>query len=74
MASDLTPEYIAVLRRMTGEQKLRAAARVYCGAAHEAECLALARVAAVEPLAEGRDAERPLRTLRAFLARGRFSP
>ncbi len=32
MASDLTPEYIAVLRRMTGEQKLRAATRLYWGA------------------------------------------
>ncbi len=32
MAADLSPEYIAVLRRMTGEQKLRAAFRLYWGA------------------------------------------
>lgn len=29
MASNLTPEYIATLRRMTGEEKLRAAGRLY---------------------------------------------
>jgi hypothetical protein len=29
MASDLTPEYIAALRRMTGEQKLLAAGQLY---------------------------------------------
>lgn len=29
MAADLTPEYIATLRRMTGAQKLRAAFSLY---------------------------------------------
>ena len=29
MASDLSPEYLATLRRMTGAQKLRAAAGLY---------------------------------------------
>ena len=29
MASDLTPEYIAALRRMTGAEKLRAAFDLY---------------------------------------------
>ncbi len=29
MASDLTPEYIATLQRMTGEEKLRAAGQLY---------------------------------------------
>lgn len=32
MASTLTPEYIATLRRMTGEQKLRTAFQLYWGA------------------------------------------
>lgn len=29
MASDLSPEYIAALRRMTGAEKLRAASELY---------------------------------------------
>lgn len=29
MASDLTPEYIAALRRLTGEQKIRTAFDLY---------------------------------------------
>ncbi len=29
MAADLSPEYLAALRRMTGAQKLRAAAGLY---------------------------------------------
>jgi hypothetical protein len=29
MSSDLTPEYVATLRRMTGAQKLRAASALY---------------------------------------------
>lgn len=32
MASTLTPEYIATLQRMTGEQKLRTAFQLYWGA------------------------------------------
>ena len=32
MESDFTPEYVAVLRRMSGQQKLRAAAALYWGA------------------------------------------
>lgn len=32
MASNLTPEYIATLRRMTGAQKLRTAFQMYWGA------------------------------------------
>ncbi len=32
MASDITPEYLATLRRMTGAQKLRTAAQLYWGA------------------------------------------
>lgn len=32
MGSMLTPEYIAVLRRMSGEEKLRAAFRLYWSA------------------------------------------
>ncbi|MBN8422500.1 MAG: hypothetical protein J0L73_26535 [Verrucomicrobia bacterium] len=32
MASTLTPEYIATLRRMTGAQKLRTAFQMYWGA------------------------------------------
>ena len=32
MAADLTPEYIATLRRMTGAQKLRTAFQLYWGA------------------------------------------
>jgi hypothetical protein len=32
MASELTPEYIAALRKMTGEQKLRTAFSMYWGA------------------------------------------
>ncbi len=32
MASNLTPEYIATLRRMTGAQKLRVAFQMYWGA------------------------------------------
>ena len=32
MASELTPEYIATLRKMTGEQKLRTAFSMYWGA------------------------------------------
>jgi len=32
MASTLTPEYIATLRRMTGEQKLRTSFQLYWGA------------------------------------------
>lgn len=32
MASNLTPEYIATLRRMTGAQKLRTAFQLYWGA------------------------------------------
>jgi len=32
MASDLTPEYLATLRRMTGAQKLRTASQLYWGA------------------------------------------
>jgi hypothetical protein len=32
MAADLTPEYIATLRRMTGAQKLRKAFQLYWGA------------------------------------------
>lgn len=32
MASELTPEYIATLRRMTGAQKLRTAFQLYWGA------------------------------------------
>jgi hypothetical protein len=32
MAADLTPEYIATLRRMTGAQKLRTASQLYWGA------------------------------------------
>ncbi len=32
MASDLTPEYIATLRRMTGAQKLRTAFGLYWSA------------------------------------------
>ena len=29
MASELTPEYVATLQRMTGEQKLKTAFRLY---------------------------------------------
>lgn len=32
MAADLTPEYIATLRRMTGAHKLRTAFQLYWGA------------------------------------------
>jgi hypothetical protein len=32
MASELTPEYIATLRRMSGAQKLRTAFQLYWGA------------------------------------------
>lgn len=32
MAAELTPEYIATLRRMTGAQKLRTAFQLYWGA------------------------------------------
>ena len=32
MAANLTPEYIATLRRMTGAQKLRTAFQMYWGA------------------------------------------
>ena len=32
MAANLTPEYIATLRRMTGAQKLRTAFQLYWGA------------------------------------------
>ncbi len=32
MDSDYTPEYVAVLRRMSGQEKLRAAAALYWGA------------------------------------------
>ena len=32
MAADLTPEYIATLRRMTGAEKLRTAFQLYWGA------------------------------------------
>ena len=32
MGSELSPEYIAVLRRMSGAQKLRAAFQLYWGA------------------------------------------
>jgi Ca2+-binding EF-hand superfamily protein len=32
MASDLTPEYIATLRRMSGREKLRTAFQLYWGA------------------------------------------
>ncbi len=32
MASNLTPEYIAILRSMTGAQKLRVAFQMYWGA------------------------------------------
>lgn len=32
MAEDLTPEYVATLRRMTGAQKLRTAFQLYWGA------------------------------------------
>ncbi len=32
MAADLTPEYLATLRRMTGAQKLRTAFQLYWGA------------------------------------------
>ena len=32
MASERTPEYVEILRRMTGEQKLRAAAALYWSA------------------------------------------
>lgn len=32
MASEFTPEYIAALRRLSGEQKLRAAVRLYWSA------------------------------------------
>ena len=32
MASDLTPEYVAALRRMTGAQKLRTSFQMYWGA------------------------------------------
>jgi hypothetical protein len=32
MASSLTPEYIATLQRMTGQQKLRTAFALYWGA------------------------------------------
>ncbi|MBL9116191.1 MAG: hypothetical protein JNJ83_14385 [Verrucomicrobiaceae bacterium] len=32
MASELTPEYIATLRRLTGEQKLRTSFQLYWGA------------------------------------------
>lgn len=32
MASDLTPEYITTLRRMSGAQKLRTAFQMYWGA------------------------------------------
>lgn len=32
MASDLTPEYVATLRRMSGEQKLRTAFGLYWSA------------------------------------------
>lgn len=32
MASELTPEYVAALRRMTGEQKLKAAFGLYWSA------------------------------------------
>jgi hypothetical protein len=32
MASELTPEYVATLRRMTGAQKLRTAAGLYWSA------------------------------------------
>ncbi len=32
MAAELTPEYIAILRRMTGAQKLRTAFQLYWGA------------------------------------------
>ncbi len=32
MASDLTPEYIAALRRMTGAQKVKAAFQLYWSA------------------------------------------
>ncbi|MDZ4290179.1 MAG: hypothetical protein U0984_19590 [Prosthecobacter sp.] len=32
MASDMSPEYLATLRRMTGAEKLRAAASLYWSA------------------------------------------
>lgn len=32
MSSELTPEYVATLRRMTGEQKLAAASAIYWAA------------------------------------------
>ena len=32
MASEITPEYLATLRRMTGAQKLRAASQLYWAA------------------------------------------
>jgi len=32
MGSELTPEYVATLRRMTGEQKLAAASAIYWAA------------------------------------------
>lgn len=32
MASELTPEYIATLRRMSGAEKLRTASQLYWGA------------------------------------------
>ena len=45
MARQLNPEYLALLRRMTGAQKLRAVARLY----HTARVLKEARLRELHP-------------------------